>query len=411
MTVKCTDCGETFEDGTLFCDQCGSKLPQPEPVIVTAKPKEAPAATPAQKEREPTMPEKVICPNCRSSSSSASLFCGRCKQMLPASDGTAYAGRYHIEKLIGQGGIGRVYRARRLGDGGPAAIKEMVDDRSWSEKERSTYLAAFRREVELLNHHRVLRTVPALIEQYQDWNGRCFFVMELIEGNNLREILDTYHRPFPVNLVINWATQLCELLHVLHTQEPNSIIHQDLTLDNIIIRKSSISGTDIVLLDLGVARFVRMGTKLSVYSGKVGYAPKEQLIDRRPEPRSDLYSLAVCMHQLLTVQDPAEASSPFPPARQLNSQVPQWLSDLIAINLSEDPRERYESAAKLREDLVNQRVTATIRCPSCGAENERSLIYCTQCAHTLLGTPRKCQHCAEFIPYNARYCPRCGQQA
>lgn len=94
----------------------------------------------------------------------------------------------------------------------------------------------------------------------------------------------------------------------------------------------------------------------------------------------------------------------------MNPQVPQWLSDLIAINLSEEPRERYESAAKMREDLQNHRVTATIQCTSCGTANERSLIYCKNCAHTLLSTPRRCRHCAEFIPANARYCPRCGKE-
>jgi serine/threonine protein kinase len=307
--------------------------------------------------------------------------------------------------------MGRVYRAYTASGKNIVAIKEMVDDRGWSDSDRANYLKAFQREVEVMSHLRVLRTVPELVEPISDWNGRRFFVMEFIEGKDLQKVLDERFGPFDAATVVKWAIQLCELLHVLHTQDPNPIVHQDLTPDNIILRQSRpSSGAEIVLLDFGVARFVRVGTKLSVYAGKNGYAPREQLVERRPEPRSDLYSLAACMHQLLTKRDPAVESGPFPPAHQLNPQVPQWLSDLIAINLSEEPRERYESAARMRDDLMNRRVTATIRCGTCGTENERSLIYCKQCAHTLLSTPRKCRNCTEFIPYNSRFCPRCGKE-
>jgi serine/threonine-protein kinase len=355
--------------------------------------------------------QRVTCPTCRTSASSASLFCGRCGQILPVLDGTLYAGKYKVEELLGQGGMGRVYRALVQNGRVQVAVKEIVDDRGWTDRERAVYLEAFQRESEVLGHLRVLRTVPALLVPYREWQGRRYFVMEFIEGKDLRRVIEERGSPFPVDVVVSWANQLCELLQVLHSQQPNPILHQDLTLENIILRRDGSSNTNVVLLDFGVARFVRMGTKLSVYAGKAGYAPKEQIVDRRPEPRSDLYSLAACVHHLLTCRDPTEPdhAPPFPPAHQLNHSVPRWLSDLIDINLSEEPRERYESAAKMREDLIGRRVTATIRCAGCGTENERSLIYCKRCAHTLLSTPRKCRHCAEFIPYNARYCPRCGQ--
>jgi serine/threonine-protein kinase len=187
--------------------------------------------------------------------------------------------------------------------------------------------------------------------------------MEFIEGKDLQKALDERRSPFPVDIVIKWAIQLCELLQVLHTQEPNPIVHQDLKPANIILRQPGASSTDIVLFNFDVARFVRIGARVSAAFGTPGYAPKEQIVDGRPEPRSDLYALAVCMYQLLTKKEPSEKPPPFPvPARNANRRVPQWLSDLIAINLNwDEPQERYESAAKMREDLINRRVTATIR--------------------------------------------------
>jgi serine/threonine protein kinase len=171
---------------------------------------------------------------------------------------------------------------------------------------------------------------------------------------------------------------------------------------------------DIVLLDFGVARSVRIGARVSVAFGTPGYAPKEQIVDGRPEPRSDLYALAVCMYQLLTKKEPSEKPPPFPvPARNANRRVPQWLSDLIAINLNwDEPQERYESAAEMRKDLINRRVTSMRTCPKCGKKNKRSNIYCENegCAFILCSSSRRCQSCSEFIPFNARFCPECGKK-
>lgn len=395
--MRCPACDFINPEGAEECSNCG---------FVFGAKVVAPATV-----------RRIICPNCNTASSSAVDICSRCGQLLPVIDSTytpspdreptLYAGKYELAQLLGQGGMGRVYKARAHGNHQWVAIKEMITDRHQSEQDQALVLKALHQEIDILGHLRAVRTVPALIEGFQEWNRRRFFVMEFVEGKNLEDVLQQRGRPFPAKTVIDWAAQLCEVLAILHGQEPNPILHQDLTLDNIILRQDTSTRDQIMLLDFGVARFVRMGTKLSVLSGKAGYAPKEQLMDRRPEPRSDLYSLSVCMHRLLTLSDAAEK---LPPAIEVNSFVPQWLSDLIGINLSEEPRERYESATRMREDLLNGRVTAMIQCPRCGAANRRSLIYCEACAATLLSVPRKCGNCGEFIPYNAYFCPHCGKK-
>ena len=352
----------------------------------------------------------IQCPVCGRMSSSDGLYCDRCGRMGIAPVGTSYAGKYQIERLVAEGGMGRIYKAVRLNTGRVVAIKEYLDEKGKTGKERQLFVETFKREAEVLGELQIVRAVPQLFEDVTIWNGRHFFVMEFIDGENLQDVFERRGQPFPWELVVKWGVRLCEVLQVLHSHQPDPIVYRDLKLENIAFRHAKQFDEDIVLLDFGIARQAYAGREKTRFAGTQGYAPREQIVLGKPEPRSDLYSLAVCLHQLLTKRDPTEDPPPFPPARQLNSQAPQWLSDFIAINLSEEPRERYESAAKMQEDLVNQRVTATIRCPNCGTENERSLIYCKGCAHTLLSTPRKCRHCAEFIPYNARYCPRCGKE-
>lgn len=351
----------------------------------------------------------IQCPVCGPMSSPDGLYCGRCGRMAIVPVGSTYAGKYQIQQLVAEGGMGRIYRAVQAKDKRTVAIKEYLDEKGRKSKDRQLFVETFKREAEVLRELQIVRAVPQLLDDVATWNGRHFFVMEFIDGDNLLDVFERQKQPFPWELVVRWATRLCEVLQVLHSHGPDPIVYRDFKLENIVFRHAGQVNEDIVLLDFGIARQIYVGREKTRFAGTRGYAPDEQVVLGKPEPRSDIYALAVCMHQLLTKRDPAETPPPFPPAHKLNPQVPNWLSDLIAINLSSEPRERYESAAKMRDDLMNQQVAATIRCANCGTENERSLIYCKQCAHTLLSTPRKCRACSEFIPYNARYCPRCGK--
>lgn len=347
----------------------------------------------------------ILCHQCGRVSSSDGLHCDRCLQMGIIPDGSTYADEYRIESFIDRGGMGTIYKAVHTKSGRAVAIKEFFDEKDWSDQKRRLFLDSLKREAEILRDLQIVRAVPLLERVFTEWNGRHFFVMEFIGGGDLQTALERRGQPFPWKVVVKWGIRICEVFEVLHGRRP-PVVYRDLKPENIALRGPQV-GEDIVLLDFGTARTTRSGRKKTRGIGSEGYSPREQR-SGKPEPRSDLYALAVSMHQLLTNRDPIRNPPPFSPAGQLNPRVPQWLSDLLAINLSEKPRERYESAARVKQDLKDHRVTATIRCSKCGRENERSLVYCERCGATVLSTPRQCPHCTEFIPYNARYCPRCG---
>ncbi|MDB4895027.1 MAG: serine/threonine protein kinase [Firmicutes bacterium] len=384
--MPCRQCGHELAEGDAECPCCGLMLVVPQP--------------------RPAEQTQVIC-SCKAVAAPGDTYCTRCLKLLPVSDGASYDAGYVIRRIVGEGGMGRVYEATATGH--PAAIKELLDHSNWSDAKREKYLSTVKQEIAILGSLSHLRTVPRLIESLKQWHGRHYFVMEFISGESLYHLLKRQNQPFPVAAVIRWGIQLCDVLHVLHRQEPAPIVHRDLKPDNILLRQDSGSAEDVVLLDFGVARFIERERRVSI-GGTSGYMPKEQLLSNRPEPRSDLYALAATMHHLLTDHDPSAELQPFQPAHQLNPRVPEWLSELLSINLSEDISSRYESAAKFRDDLRNQTVTRGLICPQCGRENDRSLIYCARCAGTLLESSRQCGGCRHFAPVNALYCPTCGQE-
>lgn len=386
--MACKQCGHQLSEGDAECPNCGLMLTTP-----TAR---------------PAHPAHVIC-SCKVPAHPGQTYCTHCLKLLPVPDGAPYDARYVIRRVVGEGGMGRVYEATSTATGQAVAIKELLDHSNWSEAKREKYLNTVAQEIAILGSLSHLRTVPRLIEPLRQWHGRHYFVMEFISGESLYRLLKQQNQPFPVAAVVRWGMQLCDVLQVLHRQEPAPIVHRDLKPDNILLRQDGASSEDVVLLDFGVARFIERERRVSI-GGTSGYMPREQLLSNRPEPRSDLYALAATMHHLLTDHDPSTESQPFQPAHQLNPRVPLWLSELLSINLSDVVSSRYESAAKFRDDLRSQTVTRGLICPQCGRENDRSLIYCAYCAGTLLESSRQCGGCRHFAPVNAHYCPTCGQE-
>jgi serine/threonine protein kinase len=146
-----------------------------------------------------------------------------------------------------------------------------------------------------------------------------------------------------------------------------------------------------------------------------GYAAPEQFLGRA-EPRSDLFSLAATLYHLATGREPRghETSEEIAvllddPSRPI-PEKDRWFYDLLRINLSADPEERYYSAQALKADLERRSVTTEVDCPRCGTVNEVRLPYCACCAEPLTPSGSPCRHCGEANRLGSRFCIHCGKR-
>ena len=264
-------------------------------------------------------------------------------------NGTLLQDRYLIEKQIGAGGMGAVYRAIDQRFGSYVAIKETF----YKDKELGD---AFEREARLLNslHHPAL---PHVSDYFTENNG-YFLVMQFIEGEDLSEILKR-DGAFPVKDVLRWMDSLLDALDYLHSQE-SPISHRDIKPNNLKIT----TRRDIILLDFGLAKLNSEDTTgvKSVFGYSRKYSPLEQIQGTGTDARSDIFALAATAYHLLTGKPPIDVLAraaeiivgnpdPLQLASEIKNEVPIGMANVLNSALALNSAGRFVSAKAMRQAL------------------------------------------------------------
>jgi serine/threonine protein kinase len=273
--------------------------------------------------------------------------------------GTLIDNRYIIQKLLGQGGLGRTYLAfdtRRFNE--PCVLKEFAPigtGEGGLEKCRNL----FKREAKIL-HKLEHPQIPRFLACFEG-DGRLFLVQEFVDGKTYSDLLrDRQSRGecFSEDEVIDWLRKILPILDYVHEHH---IIHRDISPDNIMLP----AGENLpVLIDFGVGKQIadlnegstpETATFVGKVSlvGKVGYAPREQISIGMCSPSSDLYALGVTAAVLLTGHDPSFLMDQYSLEWKWRvfCEVSDRFAEILDKMLADRPKYRYQSASEVCWDL------------------------------------------------------------
>jgi eukaryotic-like serine/threonine-protein kinase len=265
--------------------------------------------------------------------------------------GHLLAQRYEVLSLLGEGGMGAVYKARDVELGRMVALKVIRPDLA----RNRAILDRFKQELILatqVTHRNVVR-----IYDLGEAEGIKFITMEYVEGEDLAAVIHQRAK-LPPRQAVNIIEQVCRALEAAHSV---GVIHRDLKPQNIMLEK----GTGrLLVMDFGLAKTLegdRM-TQTGAMVGTMEYMSPEQALAGNLDQRSDIFSLGLIFYELLTGQTPFRADSALAslikrtqervvPVSEFDKSIPPELSQIVSRSLERDVALRYQSAAELLADL------------------------------------------------------------
>src|SRR5437016_3569325 len=261
-------------------------------------------------------------------------------------------GDYEILKVLGSGGMGRVYQVRNTITDRVEAMKVLLPDLEGHED----VAARFQREIKVLaalNHPNIATLHTALTIDNQ-----LVMIMEYVEGESLSARLN--HGPIPVADALNYLDQVLNALSYAHNRH---VIHRDIKPANMMLTPEGV----VKLMDFGIARTQGESNKLTATGstlGSLNYMSPEQVKGEATDERSDLYSLGISLYEMVTGKRPFEEDNdysimaahlrkqPTPPSA-LRPELPGGLSEIILRAMAKDPEKRFQSADQLCNALKN----------------------------------------------------------
>ncbi|MFO3796094.1 MAG: serine/threonine-protein kinase, partial [Anaerolineales bacterium] len=259
--------------------------------------------------------------------------------------GTLLHGRYRIMEILGQGGMGAIYRAidERLG------VEVAVKENFFTTEE---YARQFRLEAVILASLRH-PNLPRVSDHFVEEDGQ-YLVMDYIEGEDLRQRMERQGTISEEEAVMIGAA-VCDALAYLHNHRP-PILHRDIKPGNIKITPDG----HIFLVDFGLAKVVEgsQATSTGARAMTPGYSPPEQYGTARTDARTDIYSLGATLYAALTGVIPedglarAMGNTELTPLRKRNPKVSRRVAAVIEKAMAIDPAERYQTAEEFKRALL-----------------------------------------------------------
>jgi|SRR5262245_3644953 len=324
--MVCPNCGNV-SDGKRFCTKCGLELEPPLPLTASAS---------------------------RGVQSPATVS--------PPSDSGALTGRtldqkYYLESKLGVGGMGTVYRARRLLIGDMVAVKVLQPDQMADQQA----VERFRREAQTaarLKHP----NVTAVYDFDVSREGLNYLVMELAEGESLRSLVERQGTLAETDAA-EIIRQVCAALEEAHRQ---GVVHRDIKPENILVHATT-AGLHVKVLDFGIAalRDVKAGrlTRTGAIVGTPDYMSPEHCLGEELDGRSDIYSLGIVLFEMLTGVLPFDSPTPTaivvkhvndppPPPRTLNPKISPAVESVTLRALEKRRDARPQTAGEMARELI-----------------------------------------------------------
>jgi serine/threonine protein kinase len=257
--------------------------------------------------------------------------------------------RYRIVEILGQGGMGSVYRAVDENLGVDVAVKENLFT-------TDEYARQFRLEAVILANLRH-PNLPRVTDHFVIGDQGQYLVMDYIEGEDLRQRMERMGNITEDEAVLIGAA-LCDALAYLHTRKP-PILHRDIKPGNVKITPDG----HIFLVDFGLAKVLHgsQATTTGARAMTPGYSPPEQYGTARTDPRTDIYSLGATLYAALSGIIPEDGlaramdNTQLTPLRKRNSKVSRRFAASIEKAMGIDPADRFQNAEEFKRSLLGSK--------------------------------------------------------
>jgi serine/threonine-protein kinase len=316
-----------------------------------------------------------VCTRCGGRYDATAAFCPQDGAPLVVADaddrylGKLLLGQFRIEARIGAGGMGTVYRARQEGVDRYVAIKVLHPELV----QNADAVRRFQREARVsaaLDHPNIVRLL--LFGQLP--GGDLYLVMEYLEGRSLADIVRT-EGALPVGRALHIATQICDAIGEAHA---HGVVHRDVKPENVLLVGRGRDADFVKVLDFGIARFMwgeqTVVTQSGLIFGTARYISPEGAAGEATDARSDVYSIAVLLYQLLCGETPFDSPSPVAllmkhlhePVPDIRTKargahVPAAIAECLSRALAKHPDARPDDARALAEALRDAARRAGVR--------------------------------------------------